>query len=70
MNNQFKKKIEEEVELPEVEEKEEIKPEEPEGSATAFFRKLFTDGVVSKESATQMLPFLVFFVCVGDDLYR
>ncbi len=66
MNNQFRKRIEEEeVDLPEVEEKEEQKPEEPEGSAMVFFRKLFTEGVVSKEAATQMLPFLVFLCVLG-----
>lgn len=62
MNNQFKKRIEEEeADLPEME--EESKPEVSEGSATVFFRKLFTEGVVSKDAATEMLPFLVF-LCV------
>ena len=66
MNNQFKKKIdEEETVLPEVEEKEDLKSPAPEGSATAFFRKLFTEGVVSKEAATEMLPFLVFLCVLG-----
>ena len=65
MNNQFKKQQEEEEDnLPEVEEKE-PKSEDPEGSTTAFFRKLFTEGVVSKEAATQMLPFLVFLCVLG-----
>jgi len=37
-----------------------------EGSTRAFFRKLFIDGVVSKEAATEMLPFLLFisFLCM------
>ena len=66
MNNQFKKQLEEEeIALRELKEKEEPKAEEPEGSTMAFFRKLFTDGVVSKESATQMLPFLVFLCVLG-----
>lgn len=65
MNNQFKKKIEEEEELPEVEEKDHVKPAEPEGSVTIFFRKLFTEGVVSKEAATEVLPFLVFLCVLG-----
>lgn len=66
MNNQFKKKIEEEeVELPEVEDKDEAKLVEPEGSVTVFFRKLFTEGVVSKEAATEVLPFLVFLCVLG-----
>ena len=64
MNNQFKRKIEEEEELEEVKQQPEEKPEPAaEGSTTAFFRKLFTDGVVSKEAATEMLPFLIF-LCV------
>ncbi len=62
MNNQFKRKIEVEVEE-EVVQQEEQKPEVPDGSVVAFFRKLFTDGVVSKEVATAMLPFLIF-LCV------
>lgn len=65
MSNQFRKRIEEQ-------EEEEVHPvaEEPkpkavtkEGSTTAFFRKLFVDGVVTKESATDMLPFIIF-LCV------
>ena len=63
MNNQFKRKIEEEEELEEVRQQAEEKPEAPEGSTMIFFRKLFTDGVVSKEAATEMLPFLIF-LCV------
>jgi hypothetical protein len=62
MNNQFKKQTGEE-ELPVEEQQEEEQPKTPEGSTTAFFRKLFTEGVVSKESATDMLPFLIF-LCV------
>lgn len=64
MNNQFKKQLEEE-DLPEKEEKEERKPQAPEGSTMLFFRKLFTEGVVSKEAATEMLPFLVFLCVLG-----
>ena len=66
MNNQFKKQLEEEeIALREVEEKVEPKAVYIESSTVAFFRKLFTDGVVSKESATQMLPFLVFLCVLG-----
>ncbi|MBP8067739.1 MAG: hypothetical protein KAY27_04185 [Pedobacter sp.] len=66
MDNQFKKTIEEEeTVLPDVEEQEKPKQQSPEGSATAFFRKLFTEGVVSKEAATEMLPFLVFLCVLG-----
>lgn len=66
MNNQFKKKIEEEQEeeVQEQEEQEAPKPEK-EGSVVAFFRKLFTEGVVSKESATDMLPYLIFLCVLG-----
>jgi hypothetical protein len=66
MNNQFRKKIEDEPE--EEQELEEQKIEQKpvkEGSTTAFFRKLFTEGVVSKESATDMLPYLVFLCVLG-----
>ncbi|MES2650154.1 MAG: FtsL-like putative cell division protein [Bacteroidota bacterium] len=64
MNNQFRKPTEErEEELPEVEEGS--KPQAPEGSTTIFFKKLFTEGVVSKEAATEMLPFLIFLCVLG-----
>lgn len=58
MNNKFREHIDEE---PELEEEIEVKPRRraPENS-NAFFKKLFTEGVVSKESATEMLPFLIF----------
>jgi hypothetical protein len=44
----------------------ERKPATDKGSTRAFFRRLFVDGVVSKEAATQMLPFLLFlsFLCM------
>lgn len=61
MNNQFKKVIEEQEEdLQEQEELETSKEPEKEGSITVFFRKLFTEGVVSKESASGMFPFIIF----------
>ena len=63
MDNQFKKKLEEE--LPEIEEKEEPKVEAPESNTVLFFKKLFNEGVVSKETATEMLPFLVFLCVLG-----
>lgn len=61
MNNQFRTRIEEEPELEEevLDEQPRLKKKEPENS-NAFFRKLFTEGVVSKEAATEMLPFLIF----------
>lgn len=64
MSNRFREHLDEEPELEEeIEIKVKSKPrsaqKEPEGSK-AFFKKLFTEGVVSKESATEMLPFLIF----------
>lgn len=64
MNNQFKTQIEED-ERPEVGKKEELKSKTTEGSTTVFFKKLFTEGVVTKEAATEMLPFLVFLCVLG-----
>lgn len=61
MNNQFRKEVEEQEDN--LQEKEELEtPIEPvkEGSTIAFFRKLFTEGVVSKESASGMFPFIIF----------
>lgn len=67
MNNQFRKRIEEQEE--EVRAQEELaasdEPVKEDGATTAFFRKLFTEGVVSKESATGMLPFLIFLCVLG-----
>lgn len=58
MNNRFREHIEDE---PEMEEEMEprVKKTEPE-SENLFFKKLFSEGVVSKEAATQMLPYLIF----------
>ena len=65
MNNQFRKRMEEqeEEEIHLVEEEPKPKAAVKEGSTMAFFRKLFVDGVVTKESATDMLPFIIF-LCV------
>jgi hypothetical protein len=65
MSNQFRRNIEEEPEEEFQEPALKELPKRPvkEGSATAFFRKLFIEGVVSKEAATDLLPFLVF-LCV------
>ena len=66
MNNQFRKRIEEqEEELNEVEAQEIIESTKEDGATTAFFRKLFTEGVVTKESATGMLPYLMFLCVLG-----
>jgi cell division protein FtsL len=69
MSNQFRKRLAEQEEEFEAQKEVEI-PEEPkqpreDGAATAFFRKLFTEGVVSKESATGMLPYLIFLCVLG-----
>ena len=63
MNNQFRQNIEEEEEElldePVIKLKSPKKEKESE-SVNLFFKKLFIDGVVSKEAATAMLPFLIF----------
>ena len=46
--------IEEPVKREKVKQSAEVK------ATNGFFRTFFTDGVVSKESATEMLPFLLF----------
>jgi hypothetical protein len=65
--NRFKEKIEEELAEEELTPQEEpkLKPPAKEGSATAFFRKLFMDGTVSKETATDLLPYLIFLCVLG-----
>lgn len=67
--NRFREKIEEELaqEDEPVLKKEEPKKKESakEGSATAFFRRLFVEGAVSKETATDMLPYLIFLCVLG-----
>lgn len=65
MNNQFKKPKEEELLLPEVEEEKPGSEESVESNTGTFLRKLFTEGVVSKEVATEMLPFLVYICVLG-----
>lgn len=56
MNNRFREHIEED---PELEEEIGLKRKASE-SENLFFKKLFSEGVVSKETATEMLPFLIF----------
>ena len=62
MNNKFREHLDEEPELEEeIEIKAKPRPKRKDAeSSNAFFKKLFTEGVVSKESATEMLPFLIF----------
>ncbi len=68
MDNRFRERIEEELaEEDQLAEREEPKLKVPakEGSVAVFFRKLFVDGGVSKESATDMLPYLIFLCVLG-----
>jgi hypothetical protein len=61
MNNQFREEIEEEDELPEEPViKPKPKKEKDREHVSLFFKKLFTEGAVSKEAATAMMPFLIF----------
>ena len=65
MGNQFRNsKTEEEIEsqaeeeiLPELSEKAEI--------PRNFFTLMFTEGVISKQAATDMLPFIIFIAFLG-----
>jgi len=66
--NRFREKIEEELAEEELlEPQEEPKRKEPkkDGNATVFFKKLFTEGAVSKEAATEILPYLLFLCVLG-----
>lgn len=61
MSNQFKKLAEEQDDN--IQEQERLEtPKEPakEGSATIFFKNLFAEGVVSKESASGLFTYLIF----------
>ncbi|RZK71964.1 MAG: hypothetical protein EOO85_19565 [Pedobacter sp.] len=72
MSNQFKNPITEDLEPEEEPEirlkKPKVKEVTPESSngTVVFFKRLFTDGGVSKEAATEMLPFLLYisFLCM------
>lgn len=67
MSNQFRQtpeELEEELGLKE-DEQPKLKAPVKEGSATVFFKKLFVEGAVSKETATAMLPYLVFLCVIG-----
>ena len=74
MSNQFRTYEEDEPELmaePEIKVKK-VKPKKDDAGqkmgAKTFFKKLFTEGGVSKEAATEMLPFLLF-LCLLCMLY-
>jgi len=63
MTNRFRAEIDEEDVVP-----EEIQPEVKEEKAEVpknFFTTLLTEGVVSKEAATEMLPFILFVAMLG-----
>jgi len=67
--NRFREKLEEELAQGDepVLKKEQPKRKDPvkEGAATIFFRRLFVEGAVSKEAATDMLPYLIFLCVLG-----
>ncbi len=66
MSNQFKKQTEiEEEQKPQLKSIPQEKEEMTEGSSSLFLKKLFTEGFVSKEDATAMLPFIVFLCVLG-----
>ena len=61
MANRFREEIEEEEERKEPEPELKQKAELPKN----FFTTFLTEGVVSKESATQMMPFLIFLAMLA-----
>jgi hypothetical protein len=62
MTNRFRAELEEDELEPEVQlEEKEVKAELPKN----FFTTLLTEGVVTKEAATEMLPFIVFLAMLG-----
>ena len=60
MTNRLRSDIQEE----EIPEPEMVKEERP-PSAPGFFTLLFTKGVMSKEAATEALPFIIFLAFLG-----
>lgn len=69
MNNQFrnKEKLEEQEETP-TEQLQAPAAEIKEKNNPSFLKKFFTEGVISKEAATEILPFLIF-LCVVVMIY-
>jgi len=67
--NRFREDIEEEEIGPETELKakpaKKERPEEGRADGNNFFSKFFQDGVISKEAATDALPFLCFLAFLG-----
>lgn len=62
MNNQFKNGISEEDG---VEREVQSEPREKAELPRNFFTLMFTEGVISKEAATDMLPFIIFIAFLG-----
>ncbi|SKB89591.1 FtsL-like putative cell division protein [Daejeonella lutea] len=62
MSNQFKNETTEEGEV-----EREVQPEPKEKAELPrnFFTMMFTEGVISKEAATDMLPFIIFIAFLG-----
>lgn len=58
--NTFREIREEEELMAEPQLKTSEKKPKLEDDSLVFFKKLFTEGVVSKEAATEMMPFLIF----------
>ncbi|MES2827752.1 MAG: FtsL-like putative cell division protein [Bacteroidota bacterium] len=56
MNNRFREEIEQDTPIEEIE----VKPKKKQPETDHIVRKFFVEGVISKEAATQMLPFLIF----------
>lgn len=61
MSNRFRDEIEEEELEQEVQGEEKPKAELPRN----FFTVLLTEGVMSKEAATEMMPFIIFIAFLG-----
>lgn len=69
MNNEFRRAAAPEEEPDEILEEPRLKSHQPkENGAAVFFKKIFVDGGVSKETATDMLPYIIF-LCVLVMLY-
>lgn len=62
MSNRFRKEKEEE----EIEQEVEVKPVQKKATLPRnFFTVLLTDGVISKEAASEMMPFVIFLAFLG-----
>lgn len=69
MNNQFRNKVKlEELEEVSNEQFQASNAEIKENNTPTFLKKFFTEGVISMETATEILPFLIF-LCVVVMIY-